>query len=148
MRQSSRLLIDLKTLLSQRAVHSQQEIAAALKELGWDVNQSKISRAIHKIGAVRVRNEQGEITYQLPKQASPVAPQNFSHLILNVGHNETLIVIDTTPGSASLIAHSLDHQKKALQILGTIAGDDTIIIIPSSVKNIIHTLNSVKKFLI
>lgn len=148
MKQSNRdLLSELRDLLTKNVVHSQEEIREVLQSQGWDINQSKISRVLHKLGAVKTKNERGEIIYTLPKESLPVSPQNFSNLIVDIVNNEVLIVIITSPGSASLIARTLDHHHQQLNILGTIAGDDTIVVIPKSIKKLSHSLNLLQKFL-
>lgn len=148
MKQSNRdLLSELRDLLTKNVVHSQEEIREVLQSQGWDINQSKISRVLHKLGAVKTKNEKGEIVYTLPKESLPVSPQNFSNLIVDIVNNEVLIVIITSPGSASLIARTLDHHHQQLNILGTIAGDDTIVVIPKSIKKLSHSLNLLQKFL-
>lgn len=148
MKQSNRdLLSELRDLLTKSVVHSQEEIREVLQAQGWDINQSKISRVLHKLGAVKTKNERGEIIYTLPKESLPVSPQNFSNLIVDIVNNEVLIVIITSPGSASLIARTLDHHHQQLNILGTIAGDDTIVVIPKSIKKLSHSLNLLQKFL-
>lgn len=148
MKQSNRdLLSELRDLLTKSVVHSQEEIREVLQAQGWDINQSKISRVLHKLGAVKTKNERGEIVYTLPKESLPVSPQNFSNLIVDIVNNEVLIVIITSPGSASLIARTLDHHHQQLNILGTIAGDDTIVVIPKSIKKLSHSLNLLQKFL-
>jgi transcriptional regulator of arginine metabolism len=55
-----------------------------------------------------------------------------------------MIVVHTSPGSASLIARFLDYRHKETEILGTVAGDDTIFIVPKSIKRIHHTLKEVE----
>jgi transcriptional regulator of arginine metabolism len=64
-------------------------------------------------------------------------------LILDVVSNETLVVIFTSPGSASMVARILDYIQMNTEILGTIAGDDTIFVAPKSVKDIQKLCNEI-----
>lgn len=146
--QENAMIEALKQILFSGAAGTQEEIIQALEQKHFTVNQSKISRLLRKLGAVKITNERKQIIYALPREpAPPTSRLVLSQLIVNITMNETLIVIHTNPGSASLIARLLDHNVEELQVLGTVAGDDTVFIAPKSVKNIDKTLLAVKKFL-
>ena len=116
------LLDELKTLLSDGIVNTQEDICHALVTKGYDVNQSKISRLLRKMGAVKARNEYGDVAYRLPKEpAPPTLNSQLISLIFDVSHNEQCILIHTSPGSASMIARLLDHHRERAGILGCIA---------------------------
>jgi transcriptional regulator of arginine metabolism len=122
-----------KALLNEERFSSQGEIVQALQEAGFDnINQSKVSRMLTKFGAVRTRNAKMEMVYCLPPELNmPSATSPLKNLVLDVDHNESLVVIHTTPGAAQLVARLLDSIGKAEGILGTIAGDDTIFVTPA-----------------
>ncbi len=122
-----------KSLLKEEKFSSQSEIVTALQELGFDhINQSKVSRMLSKFGAVRTRNTKMEMVYQLPAELSvPTTSSPLKNLVVDIDHNDVLIVVRTSPGAAQLIARLLDSMGKAEGILGTIAGDDTIFITPT-----------------
>ena len=85
-----------------------------------------------KVGAVRTRNTRMEMVYCLPTDLTvPQAASSLKDLVLNIDHNNMLIVIHTSPGAAQLIARLLDSISKAEGILGNIAGDDTIFVTPT-----------------
>lgn len=65
--------------------------------------------------------------------------------MLDVDHNETLIVIKTSPGAAQLIARLLDSVGKSEGILGTIAGDDTIFVTPTTGNDIQVLITNIQK---
>ena len=142
------IVIALRQILTQTAAGSHEEIRAALIKQGHDVTQSTISRGLRKMGAVKMTNELGQSIYHLPKEsAPPTAIRQLQDLIISIEHNEALIVIRTSPGSASLIARVLDHHKPC-RILGSVAGDDTILVIPHSIKKIRKTIEEIKKILV
>lgn len=122
-----------KALLREEKFSSQSEIVTALQDLGFThVNQSKISRMLSKYGAVRTRNTKMEMVYQLPAElAVPTTSSPLKNLVIDIDHNEVLVVVRTSPGAAQLIARLLDSMGKSEGILGTIAGDDTIFITPT-----------------
>ena len=75
-----------------------------------------------------------EMVYCLPNELSvPNTSSPLKNLVLDVDHNAMLIVIKTTPGAAQLIARLLDSIGKSEGILGTIAGDDTILSRPQTI---------------
>ncbi len=122
-----------KALLKEEKFGSQSEIVTALQEQGFEnINQSKVSRMLSKFGAIRIRNTKMEMVYQLPNELSvPATSSPLKNLVVDIDHNDLLIVVKTSPGAAQLIARLLDSIGKSEGILGTIAGDDTIFITPT-----------------
>ena len=140
-------LIDaFKTLLREERYGSQGEIVNVLKEQGFEnISQSKVSRMLSKYGAVRTRNAKQEMVYCLPPDlAVPSTKAPLSQLVLDIQHNDVMVIIRTSPGAAQLIARLLDSVGKKEGVLGTIAGDDTIFIAPLKVSEIDFTLEKVK----
>lgn len=135
-------------ILQAGKVSTQQDICQALAAQGFSVNQSKISRLLHKLGAIKVQNARGYTEYRLSKELAPPPTQTpLTQLIIKIAANENLIIIQTSPGSASLIARMLDYQNSESEILATLAGDDTIFVAPKSVKRINQAFDEVKKLL-
>ena len=122
-----------KALLKEEKFGSQSEIVTALQEQGFEnINQSKVSRMLSKFGAIRTRNTKMEMVYQLPNELNvPATSSPLKNLVVDIDHNDLLIVVKTSPGAAQLIARLLDSIGKSEGILGTIAGDDTIFITPT-----------------
>ncbi len=140
---------DLRLLLLEGSVTTQEDICAALQAKGHHINQSKISRLIRKLDAIKSKNEFGQIVYRLSREpAPPTTTTQLSNLIIDVVANETMIIVNTSPGSAQLIARVLDYHKESMQILGTIAGDDSIFIAPASIKTISDSLKEIKSLLL
>ncbi len=131
-----------KDLLKQEQFGSQGEIVDALKAQGFDnISQSKVSRMLSKFGAVRTRNARQEMVYCLPAELGvPTAKSPLKQLVLDIEHNDVMIIIRTSPGAAQLIARLLDSVSKSDGVLGTIAGDDTIFIAPTDTKLIPETI--------
>ncbi len=135
-----------KSLLKEECFGSQGDIVEALQELGFEnINQSKVSRMLSKFGAVRTRNAKQEMVYCLPAEIGvPNTSSPLKNLVIDLDHNDSMIVIRTSPGAAQLIARLLDSIGKTEGILGTIAGDDTIFIAPAKVSEIHNTLDTIK----
>ncbi len=138
------ILEDLKRVLLHGGNTTQEAIVLALEEQGHNVNQSKISRLLRKINAIKTKNDQGAMVYCLPHDAeAPPIHSSLSDLVIDIVANESMIIIKTSPGAASLLARVLDQKK--CQILGTIAGDDTIFVAPESIQSIEQSLSLVRE---
>lgn len=136
------LINAFKELLKQEQFGSQSDIVDALKAQGFDnISQSKVSRMLSKFGAVRTRNARQDMVYCLPAELGvPTAKSPLKQLVLDIEHNDVMIIIRTSPGAAQLIARLLDSLGKTDGVLGTIAGDDTIFIAPTSTQSIKDTM--------
>lgn len=146
--QSESRLSVLRELIRQGASSTQDDLVRALKKKKFAVNQSTISRDLRRIGAIKTINKNAEIVYCLAEGPGPhsqtLGPSLAGHLI-EIYANESLIVMQTTPGSASLMARHIDSRKDSLGILGTIAGDDTVFIAPVSTKQIASVMKKIKE---
>ncbi len=140
---------DLHDLLMAGTAASQDQLCQLLTAQGHEINQSKISRLLRKLGAVKSKNAQGEIVYRLPKEPAPPTPSSpLADLILSIDCNEANIVITTSPGAAQLVARLLDYNREHTGILGSVAGDDTILVIPTSIHQTQLTLEKLKQQLL
>lgn len=144
----------LRQLLQDGNVGTQEEICTMLEKQGYEINQSKVSRMLHKIGAVKVINQEGQNIYRLPHEhglmhelSIPKLKVPVSQWIINITNNKSLIVVHTTPAAGSLVAREVDLHQVDLGILGTIAGDDTVLIIPKDEKNIKKIIAAIKNLL-
>lgn len=123
----------IRELVETRSVASQEELRRLLRSRGWDVTQSTLSRDLRELRLARVPTADGGARYALTEGASAAAdrvtldsllPQLFDR-IDGVGE---LLVVHTLPGGAQAVAFALDAEQWP-DVLGTIAGDDTILII-------------------
>ncbi len=128
-------------LIDSGPIHSQSELAEALEADGVAVTQATLSRDLEELGAVKLRGVDGEPgVYVLPQEgASPLRPaqrapdvlvHRLGELLTGVQATANLVVVRTPPGAAQFLASALD--KAGLPtVLGTIAGDDTLLVITS-----------------
>ena len=132
--------------MNQEQFGSQGDIVEALKSQGFDnISQSKVSRLLSKFGAVRTRNARQDMVYCLPAELGvPTAKSPLRQLVIDIEHNDVMIIIRTSPGAAQLIARLLDSLSKSDGVLGTIAGDDTIFIAPTDVSKITSTISKLE----
>ena len=128
-------------LLSTHEVRSQAELSDLLAADGLHVTQGTLSRDLVEVGAVRVRGSRGQLVYAVPAEGGDRRPQageqvNFAARLARLCHevlvsaeaSANLVVLRTPPGAAHYLASALDHADLA-DLLGTIAGDDTVLLI-------------------
>lgn len=136
----------LRGVISSGYEGTQNDLCNYLSKQGYQLTQSTVSRALKKIGAVRVHSKTGSrYELQIKNSGPPGFRGAMKELVTLVCSNESQIVIRTRPGSAMFVAGFIDHYCD--DILGTIAGDDTIFVAPKSVKNIRACENNVRKYL-
>ncbi|MGZ5351798.1 MAG: arginine repressor [Actinomycetota bacterium] len=124
----------IMTLVGQERLGSQEEIRARLHALGLEATQSTISRDVEELGLARVHDHDG-MRYVVPGRAEVAPPATFLRRALDEfaisfthGAGE-LLVVRTPPGAANALAEALDRAALP-QIAGTIAGDNTILVVP------------------
>ncbi|MEY4693153.1 MAG: hypothetical protein RL437_433 [Actinomycetota bacterium] len=112
-------------LVESGVIHSQSDLVKELKKSGYKVTQATASRDLEEIGAVR-----GSNGYQLASSSDDSLARVLTteNLILSVEASGNLAVVRTPPGGAQLLASNLDHSKLK-SIIGTIAGDDTVLVV-------------------
>ncbi|HKB31187.1 MAG TPA: arginine repressor [Streptosporangiaceae bacterium] len=132
-------------ILARVPVRSQDELAAALAEAGVQVTQATLSRDLEELGAVRLRGADGGLVYSLPHPAdmpgglpapgpggTPEASGRLARiaaeLLTSAEASANLVVLRTPAGAAQFFASALDHANWP-SILGTVAGDDTVLVV-------------------
>jgi transcriptional regulator of arginine metabolism len=136
----------LRGLLADGFEGTQSDLCSALQSHGFDVTQSTISRVLKNLGVVKI-SEKGRTIYRPPLDTPRAALNHgLAPLVQSVQRNETMIIIKTAPGSAMLVAGFIDHHC-ADDVLGTVAGDDTLFVAPKSVKNIEGHMAGLVEFL-
>ena len=126
----------LKMLISSMELGSQEEVLQALQREGFTLTQATLSRDLKQLKVAKAASMNGKYVYVLPNetmykrvhktQTAREMLESPGYLSLNFSGN--LGVIKTCPGYASLIAYNIDNADIP-QIIGTIAGDDTIMIV-------------------
>jgi transcriptional regulator of arginine metabolism len=122
-------------------VGSQAELAAALDDEGFEVTQATLSRDLEELGAVKLRTPDGGLpSYVVPEDGAPLTsrtakdapPQRLARLIdellVSAEASANLVVLRTPPGAAHFLASAVDRAGLP-DVLGTIAGDDTILVV-------------------
>jgi transcriptional regulator of arginine metabolism len=123
----------LLAILRDQPSGNQADLLRALRKRGVRATQATISRDLREIGAIRVRTGAGAFQYQILEALTPPATRVklrtvFRDFVIGIKATGSLILVKTTPGNASGVASLIDHMSKP-EILGTVAGDDTILIV-------------------
>ncbi len=119
-------------LVQDHPVSTQEELAEALRQEGLDAVQATISRDIAQLGLVKVRDQGGRLVYALPGGADLDRLSELTSALrrwaMSLDASGNLLVVHTPPGHANALAQAID-QARLPDVLGTIAGDDTITVI-------------------
>lgn len=130
-------------LITTTRVHSQRELQQMLVTQGFSVTQATLSRDLREMRASKVRTTSGRQVYALPEAGAPGqnrlpddvearANQRLAHLaeelLVSVACVHGDVVLQTIPGAAQLLASAVDEAMLS-DVLGTIAGDDTILVV-------------------
>ena len=135
-------LIKIREIISTNDIETQDELVDQLKAAGFNVTQATVSRDIKELHLVKVPYKEGQYKYSLP------ADQRFNpqdklkktlvEAFVKIDFADHLIVLKTLPGNAQAVGALIDHLDWN-EILGTICGDDTCLIIcrtPLDAKNL------------
>ena len=123
-------------IIEEQSVTSQARLVELLAADGVVATQATVSRDLEDLGAVKVRVAGGEPVYAIPELAKDrVAPDEHLRRVLgewvvDVAHSGNLVVLRTPPGSAHVVGSALDRAGIP-EILGTVAGDDTVLVVAS-----------------
>lgn len=128
-------------LVTHHEVRSQGELAELLGERGVSVTQATLSRDLVELDAVKVRARNGGLVYAVPSEGGTRGPGGgetpgsasrlarlCAELLLSAEASANLVVLRTPPGAAQFLASALDKAELS-EVMGTIAGDDTVLVI-------------------
>jgi len=122
----------IKEVLQTNEVNSQDMLLKILVERGFELTQATLSRDIKELKIIKVPSAKGHYTYQLSETIPGMqeeTPPLSSFGYISLEFSGQLAVMKTRPGYAMAIAGEIDN-KVSQYILGTVAGDDTILLIP------------------
>jgi len=124
----------ITTILEENSVTSQAQLVTLLDDAGLSATQATVSRDLDELGAIKVRVPGGHTVYAIPEHpVDRIAPEEHLRRVLGdwvaeIAASANLVVLRTPPGSAHVVASALDRAGRS-EIIGTVAGDDTIVVI-------------------
>ncbi|MNN32617.1 Arginine repressor [compost metagenome] len=124
--------IKIREIITGQEIETQDELVEALRKSGFQVTQATVSRDIKELMLIKVPTDDGRYKYSMPtaQRYNPVLKlqraliDNFVH----IDHTGNLVVVKCLPGTANAVAVLIDNMEWA-DLLGTICGDDTILLI-------------------
>jgi transcriptional regulator of arginine metabolism len=128
-------------VLLREPIRSQGELAALLALDGIAVTQGTLSRDLDEMGAVKVRDANGDLVYALPGEGGDRTPRAAARsaidarlvrvceeILVSARSSANLVILRTPPGAAQYLASAVDRAAPDT-VLGTIAGDDTVLVV-------------------
>ena len=112
-------------LIRGKRIHTQEELAQELKDIGIAATQVTLSRDIRDLRLVKTRDGYQEMA---PEEKGPQFSLLAGEFLRDVLRAQNLVILKTAPGHASTVAVALDNEEWP-EVVGTIAGDDTILVI-------------------
>lgn len=123
----------IREIIETKVIETQDDLTKALKEMSIDVTQATVSRDIKELLLIKVPMGDGRYRYAFPNDQATLFSQarmarTFQDAVVSLKHSENIIVFKTLPGAAQAVAYNIDYVKWP-EILGTVAGDDTVFVV-------------------
>ena len=130
----------IKEIIEANNIETQEELANALEREGFSVTQATVSRDIKEMMLVKVPTGDGGHRYAFPSEHSITVSvarleKTFQDSVLTINSSGNIVVLRTLPGTAQAVAYVLDNIRWP-EIIGTVAGDDTIFIVVKPEKDV------------
>jgi transcriptional regulator of arginine metabolism len=136
----------IKQIVTDQEITSQEDLAQALTQAGFDVNQATLSRDLREMGIVRLPTATGS-KYSIVTDTDDARLRALlAYEVKSIACNESLVIVKTLAGRAQGVAELIDSMKHP-EIMATLAGDNTIFIAPRSVGSIDKVVEALKEFI-
>lgn len=128
----------IKEIIEHNAIETQEDLAEALRKDGIKVTQATVSRDIKELRLIKVPAGDGRYRYAFPMEQAVVFSQSrmermFRDSVTGIDYSQNIVVIKTLPGTANAVASTIDSARWP-EIIGTVAGDDNILIVVKPVE--------------
>ncbi|MFY9296415.1 MAG: arginine repressor [Caldicoprobacterales bacterium] len=137
-------------IIEKKDIETQEELAEELRKEGIDVTQATVSRDIKELRLVKVLAPSGVYKYAVIDSnnvdISPKLIRVFAESVLSIDHANNLVVIKTLAGSAQAAASAIDALNWK-EIVGSIAGDDTIMVVIRENESVIEVIDRFNKLI-
>jgi transcriptional regulator of arginine metabolism len=139
-------LLAIKQTITNHTITTQSELAAALRKDGFKTTQATLSRDMKELGIAWVYTPSGAKYMLSPEQEEERLTTLIGLEVEHIEANETIVVVKTLPGRAQGVAEIIDHLRLP-SVLGTLAGDNTVFVLPHSIRKIKETINALREVL-
>lgn len=141
----------IKAIIARQPVETQEDLADALRAEHIQVTQATVSRDIKELGLIKVQSAGGHYKYAEPQERTTLYTQErlsrlFRDNVIGMDFSENLLVLKTLPGSANTVAAALDNSRWP-EVIGTIAGDDNILVVIKPKEAVPAIMSRLGKFL-
>lgn len=119
---------EIKRIIEQERVGTQEDIKGHLESQSIFVTQATLSRDLREIGLVKLRDEDGKLYYSLTEHGRGEFGKRVSAFVNKVSRAQFMLVLSTNLGEADVLANVIDQEQRS-DILGTVAGADTLLVI-------------------
>lgn len=134
-------------IISENDIQTQEQLTDALRNRGFNTTQATVSRDIKELGLIKISFRDGGYKYAAKQPTQTVEPKHidaFSNAVISINYAMHTIIIRTYPGMAQAVCASCD-MLIGNKILGSIAGEDTILIITQNEKTAEQTCDEIKR---
>lgn len=125
--------LKIQELVKEYPIETQEELVNSLRNDGYDVTQATVSRDIKELGLIKIPGDNNTSRYAMPNE--PIVRHSDGRLkrlfrtsVLSIDYSENLIIVKTMTGEAMGVASAIDNSNWP-EIIGTIGGDDNILVI-------------------
>ena len=137
-------------LIHEYDIETQEELAHRLEEAGFKVTQATVSRDIRELCLTKVANKKGRSIYSVLQGQNPNLSEKYSRVLrdafVSMDTAQNILVIKTVPGMAMGVAAALDELKFS-EIIGSIAGDDTVMSVIKTADQSLLVMEKLRKIL-
>ncbi|MDO5389926.1 MAG: arginine repressor [Eubacteriales bacterium] len=137
-------------LIHEYEIETQEELALRLEEAGFKVTQATVSRDIRELCLTKVANKKGRSIYAVLQGQNPNLSEKYSRVLrdafVSMDTAQNILVIKTVPGMAMGVAAALDELKFG-EIIGSIAGDDTVMSVIKTADQSLLVMEKLRKIL-
>ena len=138
----------IKEIIENVIVETQEDLAEALRKQNIEVTQATVSRDIKELMLIKIPTGDGRSRYAYPMEKNIIFSKTrmtrmFQDAVIGMIFSENIIVIKTLPGTANAVASTLDHAKWP-EIIGTVAGDDNILVVVKPIEAVPEILKKLE----
>lgn len=136
-------------LIKDNVVATQEELADLLKQEGFQVTQATVSRDMKELALIKISFGKDQYRYAVPNEFTVSETRlrfMLKEFVLNYASSENILVIRTAPGNANAVASALDNAQWE-EILGSVAGDDTILLVARKKTEIPVIIEKLERYL-
>ena len=144
--------LKILNLIKNEVISTQEELVERLEEEGIKVTQATISRDIKKLGLIKIPDEEGGYKYALANQKSSAEnkywlKKMFNNLVADIDYSDNIILLKTVKGTAGGLGEALDNANWQ-NIIGSVAGDDTLLLIVKPSNKTEEVFQDLKKLMV